>query len=319
MYRSLYADSGTEVEDQIKCAYCVEIAFHAPHLHDHNKCTCPTRSSRGDSLARGDRRTATAATGSGPRYDPSQLLRRAGLVSEPRVPINFPFIGGTGNFSNNGKATVGMNSPRAARPSGADVDRLMYTFNHPVPSITDGDDDGQITLDYPAQPHSAAWDSDLDTVVDDADDDRPATAAIPSNASRKRRRTNVDYPRRNLQTFRQPRRRQARSPPPSPSLSPPPAAARFYRPITHDADMIGHRPEDIREDQRLVALQVSAMELLERSHNSLRDYLSSYFDTNRRLRTELEAAKRAEGRAESRLAEAERLCIRYRLDLEHGE
>lgn len=323
-YKSPYADSGSKVVGETKCAYCVGIAIHAPHLLDLNKCTCPTRSSRANGLTTGDQRTTTAATGSGPRYDPSQLLKRAGLVSEPRVPINFPFTAGTGNSSSNGKAPADRTSPPPSRPSGVGADRLMYTFNHPVPSITDGEEDGQINLDYPAQPRSAAWESDLDMVVDDADDDRPANAAVPSanvntSGSRKRRRTNTAHPRRSSQPATQPRRRQARSPPPSPSLSPPPAAARFYRPITHEADMIGHRPEDIREDERLIALQVSALDLLERSHDSLRDYLSSYFDTNRRLKTDLQAARRAEGRAELRLAEAERLCIRYRRELEHGE
>lgn len=306
---------------------------------DQNKCTCPTRISNGASSTTDTPRTITAATRSGPRHNPSQLLRRDGLMSDPPTPINFSATAGTGNLSK-GKSPAGVTPPPPSWSPG--VDRSRYTLhqashNHlpsldrprqsarprpnsvtSVPSISDAEDDGQIRLDYPAQPHSAAWDSGVDTVVDAADGEGRLNAANSSanpgvHGTRKRRRANSIEPRRTSQASRQQRRREARSPPPSPSLSPPPM--RHPRPIVHEADMIGRRPEDLREEEHWNALQGNALDLLERSHESLRSYLASYFDSNKRLRAELVIARRGERRAELRLAEAERQCIRYQVEL----
>jgi hypothetical protein len=348
---SAYASS--KVETQTKCAYCVGIAYHAPHLYDQSKCTCPTRASASLDVKRGPY-ASMVATGSGPRYEPSQVLRRAGLMSgPPPIPANFPFNVAASKFSNGG-APTGAVSPPQSRSFGIDVGRSAYTFDSqpgrgglphkpwwpygsseatlpaelmpmsntqrqpvssrpvvfsPAPSLTETEEDELIDLDYPSQPPSSAWDSDsdLDTIVDNADVERPADAAVPSaglnvneSRSRKRRRTELSHLRRDLQQFRQPRTRHARSPPPSPP-------ARLRRRAGSD----GNLPGDFRTERQLTEIQIDAMDLLERSHASLRAYLASYFDSNWTLRFELDKARWAERRAEARLAEVEELCLHH--------
>jgi hypothetical protein len=348
---STYASS--KVETQTKCAYCVGIAYHAPHLYDHSQCTCPTRASASLDVKKGPYASMLAA-GSGPRYEPSQVLRRAGLMSgPPPIPANFPFSVTASKFSTGGAPTSVVSTPQS-RPSGIEAGRSAYTFNtqhdrgglpnkpwwpcgssgvtlpaelmprsntrrqpvgsrpvvfSPAPSLTETEEDGLIDLDYPSQPLSSAWDSDsdLDTIVDNADVERPADADVPSaglnvneSRSRKRRRTELSHLRRDLQQFRQPRTRHARSPPPSPP-------ARLRRRAGSD----GNLPGDFRTERQLTEIQIDAMDLLERSHASLRAYLASYFDSNWTLRFELDKARWAERRAEARLAEVEELCLHH--------
>jgi hypothetical protein len=296
-------------------------------------------------------------TGSGPRYEPSHVLRRGGLMSgPPPVPANFPFSVGTSKVST-GRAPTGVISQPPPHSSKVGVDRSAYTFDtqprrrgglpqnpywaygsgelmlpselmprsdtqrqpassrpvvfSPAPSLTESEEEGHINLDYPSQHTSSAWDSDsdLDTIVDNTNDNRPASAAVPSAGSntnesrsrkRKRRRTELSHLRRDLQQFRQPRTRHARSPPPSPPGR-----------LRHRAGSDGSLPGDFRTERQLTEIQIDAMELLERSHASLRACLASYFDSNWTLRAELDHARWCERRAEARLEDAERLCRQH--------
>jgi hypothetical protein len=323
----------------------VGIAYHAPHLYDQSQCTCPNRAFTSLDVKKGPYASMFAA-GSGPRYEPSQALRRAGLMSGPApTPANFPFSIAAS------KSSTGVVPPPQSHLSEVGVDRSAYRFNSrpsrgglpqdrpwrygimeetlpaelmprsntqrqrvssrpvvfsPAPSLTETEEDGQINLDYSPQPLSNAWDSDsdLDTIVDNTNNDRPTDAAVPSagpntneSRSRKRRRTELSHLRRDLQQFRQPRARHARSPPPSPPV-------RLRRRAGSDGDL----PGDFRTERQLTEIQVDAMELFERSHARLRAYLASHFDSNWMLRAELDHARWCERRAEARLEEAERLC-----------
>lgn len=120
-----------EVADGNKCYYCIASDIHAPHLHNAQLCTCAFRSANGISFGSTESATVLYATGSGPRFDPSQLLTWSAIRSDHFVPVNGP-----GSLvANGGESRArrnGMDLPPSSRSSMADVDAAI----HPRPSAS---------------------------------------------------------------------------------------------------------------------------------------------------------------------------------------
>lgn len=209
-------------------------------------------------------------------------------------------------------------SARSTRLSNADprssFARSLPTHLCPAISTFNPREEAQSAYDYQSQPQSAVRDSDHETIADDADDDRStqATGHSPSldtlGGDRKRRRcpstTNGSRPRitrRRLGKSRQ-QRDISRSTTPPVSLH----SRDARRSLSIDAFNDSRHSE-----QERTALQNSAMDLLEKSHGSLRTYLASCFESNKTLRAELAHSRREQDRLETKLDEAERSCVRY--------